>query len=117
MAWIEGKFSRCIDDDPAVSVCNQRAEVAAVSSPHPAWGERLLGVGSPQNLLVKIGTRGVRFNPSAPPDSASQRTPAGAFGLRVGLRRPGAGSPMSGREGTGGREGSRGARSADVSWE
>src|SRR6266478_3116095 len=40
--------------------------------------------GESPNLLVKIGTRGVRFNPSAPPDSATQRTPPVRSGCQWG---------------------------------
>ena len=40
--------------------------------------------GEPPNLLVKIGTRGGRFNPSASPGQRHTTHPAGAFGLRVG---------------------------------
>src|SRR5947208_8800512 len=72
--------------------------------------------GEPPNLLVKIGTRGVRFNPSASPGQRHTTHPAGAFGLRVGLRCRGAGSPVPAWNGTGGREeGSHDGRSADVS--
>src|SRR5438093_6260110 len=50
-------------------MCNERAAAAGGRPPRPAWGESLLGVGKPQNLLVKIGPREVRFNPKGSPET------------------------------------------------
>src|SRR5207253_704149 len=42
--------------------------------------------GEPPNLLVKIGTRGVRFNPSASPGQRHTTTPCVRAGVGLGAQ-------------------------------